>query len=112
MFAFTNRTCIIGKLDSRTVQLSIDRLYRDMDMVFPRCTYNDGCDTSICFEKLPHMEAESWIIQIDEDRMDVKAADDLGIVYAFAEISRRFLGGFAFLVLDGLQAGRKSCYMD
>ena len=96
MFAYTKRTGIIGKLDSRTVQLAVDRLYRDMDMVFTDGTYKDGSEPLICFEKSPCMEAESWTIEISKDRMAVKAADDLGIVYAFAEISRRFLGILPF----------------
>ena len=88
MFIFTTKTIIQGYIHSRTVQLAVDRLYRDMHMVLREREATD--ENVIHFEIVKGMEEEGFVIEVQQ--ILVEAADDLGLVYAFLEISKEFLG--------------------
>lgn len=92
MFSLTSRTRIEGVTDSRASQLAVSRMYRDMERVLDSRVPEEARLNRICFEKCGHLEEESWIIKVTEEEICVSAGDDLGIVYAFFEVSGRFLG--------------------
>lgn len=90
MFVFTTQTVIQGFICSKTVELAVARMYRDIRMVLKDGKRKDRnvINFSICED----MEEESWLIEVGQEKIQVKAADDLGLVYAFFEISKEFLG--------------------
>lgn len=90
MFIFTTKTIIQGYIYSRTIQLAVDRLYRDMHMVLQDGETMD--ENVIHFEIVQGMEEEGFVIEVQQEQILVEAADDLGLVYAFLEISKEFLG--------------------
>ena len=89
MFVFTAQTEIYGFISSKTIQLAVDRMYRDINMVLRGGERKDK--STIIFAIHEDMEEESWMIEVQKDRLLIRAADDLGLVYAFLEISREFL---------------------
>ena len=90
MFVFTTQTVIQGFICSKTVQLAVARMYRDIRMVLKDGKRKDR--NVINFMICEDMEEESWLIEVEPEKILVKAADDLGLVYAFLEISKEFLG--------------------
>lgn len=92
MFLLTSRTRIEGVTDSKASQLAVSRMYRDMERVLESCAIEEGRANRICFEKCGILDAESWIIKVSGEEISITAGDDLGIVYAFFELSDRFLG--------------------
>lgn len=67
-------------------------MYRDMERVLETRAPREGGLNRICFEKCGILEEESWIIKVSKEEICITASDDLGIVYAFFELSNRFLG--------------------
>lgn len=90
MFVFTAQTEIYGFISSKTIQLAVDRMYRDISMVLRSGERKDK--SVIVFAIHEGMEEESWMIEVQKNQILIQAADDLGLVYAFLEISKEFLG--------------------
>ena len=69
MFIFTTKTIIQGYIHSRTVQLAVDRLYRDMHMVLREREATD--ENVIHFEIVKGMEEEGFVIEVQQMILDL-----------------------------------------
>lgn len=77
---------------SEAVRRAVEALRRDMALVFEESA-EEGSD--ICLIK-ETMEPEQFVLQVENGRLEVQAAEELGFIYGIYEISRVFLGIPAF----------------
>ncbi|MBD5457595.1 MAG: hypothetical protein HDR27_03360 [Lachnospiraceae bacterium] len=89
-----NKSSKINRIDeeSEAVRRAAAALQRDMALVFEE-NIEKGSD--ICLIKA-HMEPEQFVLQVENGRLEVHAAEELGFIYGIYEISRLFLGIPAF----------------
>jgi hypothetical protein len=86
----TKNTGISIKAQSTAINHAINFLKRDFHKVFG-CEYKDAEDIVIDFDdsiKTPEM----YQITVSEDKMQVKCADELAVIYAIIHITREYLG--------------------
>lgn len=87
-FLMVGNLRIIGETGTRPVSHAIERLYRDVKMVL---TSDVERESRIYFDCSSNMEEEAWEIQVNKNEIQVHTSSELGVIYAFHYISRRFL---------------------
>ena len=90
MGIYINKNSIITGVSTTAINHAVNNLKRDIEKKFNE-TQDTGAE--ICLENASdiYME-EQFKIVADNDRVVIKAADELGFIYGIYEVSKRFLG--------------------
>lgn len=93
-FWLNHKTTIQTEQDREPIRRAVQRFYRDVEMTL---TEEAGVDNVIRIVMDRGQQEEWYRIQVRRDtELLIEASDELGVVYALLEISRRFLGILPF----------------
>ncbi|MEY8745447.1 glycosyl hydrolase 115 family protein [Paenibacillus tundrae] len=92
MFILSSDTKIHSELNTKPIQLAIQRFYRDLELTLSTTRDIDITTGDIYLKQNSNVQEEAYIIDIDHETLTIQASDSLGCIYALNELSYTFLG--------------------
>ena len=89
MFLWNRKTNILTEIATAPIQNIIEILKRDQEKVLRSTANGQG---NIYLVMGENMESEQYIIEIESQRIEIKATDELGFIYGLLYLSEHFLG--------------------
>ena len=89
MFLWNRKTKILTEIATAPIQNIIEILKRDQEKVLRSTANGQG---NIYLVMGENMESEQYIIEIESQRIEIKATDELGFIYGLLYLSEHFLG--------------------
>lgn len=89
MFLWNRKTKILTEIATVPIQNIIEILKRDQEKVLRSTANGQG---NIYLVMGENMESEQYIIEIESQRIEIKASDELGFIYGLLYLSEHFLG--------------------